>query len=168
MVPGGSHTTPVVQCQGPKWPSTEEGGNQGHPSRRRAPSPSCLPLDPQMLSVLVRGARWFREPWRGATSRLFFSVFFSAFSVSPSAPTRERPRAGGAPSQDAALNVCGEKSRGVLAERAKAPPPSLGSSMDFPLFLTVAGWVCCPFFLVFFFQCSLVEPTLPEGAPLEL
>lgn len=89
-----------------------------------------------------------------------------SFSVSPSAPTHERQRAGGAPSQDATLHLCRQNSRSIPAEHAKATVPSLGSPMGFPLLLTVVGWdfLFFPFFGGFLLPVFPRRATSPQGS----
>lgn len=111
--------TPVVQCRGSAWPSKDsfhtdslcvgtrdlcsfpaslvsrEDGAQGHPHREDLlSSPACC-FSPKQSVSLSEGLwlLWLRA-WRGKSLCIFFSVFFSVFSVSSFAQTCEHQRAG--------------------------------------------------------------------------
>lgn len=154
------------------------GGGPGPPPRRGPPSQSCLLFDPpppHARHPCPRGLL-FRRAWQGAIYA-FSSLFSSQPFLLPSfAPTWEHPRAGGLQTR-MPPRICRQNGRSVLAEHAKAALPSLGSSMASHCFLrwlvgfSLGRGDCFWFFgvfLVLFFQCSLVEPTLPKGAPPEL
>lgn len=79
-------------------PHRQEEGSPGPPRQRGPPSRSCL-FYPQTVGVLVGGGvgglLLLLLSWRAKILRVFFSVFFSAFSVSAFAQTCEHRGTGG-------------------------------------------------------------------------
>lgn len=169
--PGGSHTTPVVQCPGPQWPSTEEWRTRATPHREDLrPCPACR-WTPRCPASSSKGLAVSEIPGGGpphAFSSLFspqpflFHHLHQLMSVRGLAGLQARTPP----------YICADRTAG--ASRPSTPrqlSPLLAVPWVPRCFLRWLVGIFFFFFLFlgdFFFRCSLVEPPLPKGAPLAL